>query len=91
MSSGVKMLIKTVFANTVFVMVKITKRIFMMPEGTCRYTPTCSQYTRDALRDLPLTRAIPLIIKRVTSCHPRGGFGHDPVPSNTHKRKTHKE
>jgi putative membrane protein insertion efficiency factor len=83
MRSGVKIFLKSSFANSVFVMVKITKRIFMMPEGTCRYTPTCSHYSRDALRDLPFYRAIPLIFKRVTSCHPRGGFGHDPVPTDT--------
>ncbi len=55
----------------------------MMQEGTCRFNPTCSQYSREALRVLPLYKAIPKIIHRVSRCHPRGGFGYDPVISDT--------
>jgi putative membrane protein insertion efficiency factor len=80
MSSGVKVFLKTSLSNSIYFGVKFTKRLFMMPEGTCRFTPTCSQYAREALRELPLFVALPLIAKRVGSCHPKGGFGYDPVP-----------
>ncbi len=83
MSSGVIMFLKRILSEGTYLTVKTVKRIFMMPEGTCRYTPTCSQYSREALRELPFTQAVPLIFKRVTSCHPRGGFGHDPVPTKS--------
>ena len=82
MNSGVKLFLKTSFSNTIYFGVKFTKRLFMMPEGTCRFTPTCSQYAREALKELPIHVAVPLIAKRVGSCHPSGGFGYDPVPLN---------
>lgn len=79
MNSGVVQMFKNILAETVYFAVKATKTVFMMQEGTCRFRPTCSQYTREALRVLPLYKAIPKIIHRVGRCHPRGGFGYDPV------------
>jgi len=46
----------------------------------CRYTPTCSQYGVEALRKYGLIKGGYLTIKRILSCHPWGGHGHDPVP-----------
>ncbi|MCC9043345.1 membrane protein insertion efficiency factor YidD [Myroides sp. M-43] len=46
----------------------------------CRYSPTCSQYTLDALRKHGLFKGGWLAIKRIISCGPWGGKGYDPVP-----------
>ena len=46
----------------------------------CRYTPTCSEYAKEALLKHGLIKGMRLTIKRVSSCHPWGGSGHDPVP-----------
>ncbi|SDG46336.1 membrane protein insertion efficiency factor YidD [Chitinophaga filiformis] len=46
----------------------------------CRYTPTCSQYGVEALQKYGLIKGGYLTIKRILSCHPWGGHGHDPVP-----------
>jgi len=46
----------------------------------CRYTPTCSQYAIEALKKYGLFKGGWLAIKRIASCHPWGGHGHDPVP-----------
>jgi len=46
----------------------------------CRYTPTCSQYSIQALQKHGLAKGIWLTIKRVGRCHPWGGHGYDPVP-----------
>ncbi|SFE25341.1 hypothetical protein SAMN05518672_10566 [Chitinophaga sp. CF118] len=46
----------------------------------CRYTPTCSQYGVEALKKYGLFKGGYLTIKRILSCHPWGGHGHDPVP-----------
>ncbi|MEM9023098.1 MAG: membrane protein insertion efficiency factor YidD [Bacteroidota bacterium] len=48
--------------------------------STCRYTPTCSQYGVEALRKHGVLRGGRLLLKRIVSCHPLGGQGHDPVP-----------
>jgi putative membrane protein insertion efficiency factor len=48
--------------------------------GTCRYTPTCSEYARLAVERHGTVRGCWLAVKRVARCHPFGGFGPDPVP-----------
>lgn len=46
----------------------------------CRYNPTCSQYAIEALKKYGVFKGGWLGIKRISSCHPWGGHGHDPVP-----------
>ncbi|MHA3788686.1 membrane protein insertion efficiency factor YidD [Flavobacterium hauense] len=48
--------------------------------AACRYSPTCSQYTIEALRTHGLFKGSWLSIKRIISCNPWGGSGYDPVP-----------
>ncbi len=48
--------------------------------ANCRYTPTCSGYALEALRKHGVFKGGWLAIKRIFSCHPWGGSGHDPVP-----------
>ena len=46
----------------------------------CRYTPTCSQYAVEALQKYGALKGSWLAFKRILSCNPFGGHGHDPVP-----------
>lgn len=48
--------------------------------GSCRFTPTCSQYAVEALRLHGPVKGLWLAVKRVARCHPWGGCGYDPVP-----------
>ncbi|WP_281765545.1 membrane protein insertion efficiency factor YidD [Neptunitalea lumnitzerae] len=48
--------------------------------ATCRYTPTCSTYALQALNKHGLIKGSWLALKRIISCNPWGGSGHDPVP-----------
>ncbi len=48
--------------------------------ASCRYTPTCSQYGIEAIKKHGPFKGLWLTIKRISSCHPWGGHGHDPVP-----------
>jgi len=47
---------------------------------TCRFTPTCSQYTVEALKKYGLFKGGWLALKRISRCHPWGGSGSDPIP-----------
>ena len=47
---------------------------------TCRYTPTCSQYGLEAINKFGPFKGGWLTIKRILSCNPWGGHGHDPIP-----------
>ena len=49
--------------------------------SSCRYQPTCSQYTLEALKTHGLFIGGWLGLKRILSCHPWGGSGFDPVPT----------
>lgn len=48
--------------------------------GTCRFTPHCSEYAIQALRDYTSFQAFKLIASRILRCHPFGKYGYDPLP-----------
>jgi uncharacterized protein len=68
------------------------KKVFILPirlyqyiispliPGACRFTPTCSEYSAEAIKKHGVIRGIFLGIKRIGKCHPWGGSGYDPVP-----------
>ncbi|WP_018616152.1 membrane protein insertion efficiency factor YidD [Segetibacter koreensis] len=46
----------------------------------CRFTPTCSQYGKEALQKYGIFKGGWLTLKRIGRCHPFGSHGFDPVP-----------
>ncbi|MDR1344603.1 MAG: membrane protein insertion efficiency factor YidD [Tannerellaceae bacterium] len=48
--------------------------------ASCRYVPTCSEYTMQALKKHGPVKGLLLAVKRILRCHPWGGSGYDPVP-----------
>lgn len=48
--------------------------------SSCRYTPTCSQYMIEAIQEWGFWKGTKLGLKRISTCHPWGGNGFDPVP-----------
>ena len=51
----------------------------ILPQS-CRYTPTCSAYMIEAINEWGPIKGVYLGVKRIISCNPWGGHGHDPVP-----------
>ncbi|MDP8267102.1 MAG: membrane protein insertion efficiency factor YidD [Candidatus Tenebribacter davisii] len=47
---------------------------------TCRFSPTCSQYSYQAFQKYPFFKALKLSIFRILKCHPFHRGGHDPLP-----------
>ncbi|WP_445665444.1 membrane protein insertion efficiency factor YidD [Fodinibius sp. AD559] len=48
--------------------------------SSCRYHPTCSQYSIEAFQKHGAFKGLWLTIRRIGSCHPWSKGGHDPVP-----------
>ena len=47
---------------------------------SCRFTPSCSHYSQEAVEKYGVVKGIWLGIKRLGRCRPLGGQGYDPVP-----------
>lgn len=47
---------------------------------SCRFTPTCSEYARQAIVRHGPFKGLYLAVRRILRCHPWGGSGYDPVP-----------
>ena len=78
---------------------RVLKKIFIIPvriyqiiispllPQTCRHTPTCSQYTIEAINIHGGLKGTWMGLKRLSRCHPWGTHGYDPVPPRRIKTK----
>ena len=77
------------------ILIKLIKgyRFFISPllGQSCRYLPTCSEYSIESLKRFGLAKGAFLSLKRILSCHPikflGGGEGFDPVKKEMKVKK----
>lgn len=48
--------------------------------SVCRYAPTCSHYSQEAVLKHGVLKGSWMGLRRLARCHPFGGEGYDPVP-----------
>ena len=77
------------------ILIKLIKgyRFFISPflGQSCRYLPTCSEYSIESLKTYGLAKGSFMSLKRILSCHPikflGGGEGFDPVKKEMKAKK----
>jgi putative membrane protein insertion efficiency factor len=47
---------------------------------SCRFAPTCSEYTAQAITQHGVMRGAVLAVRRIVRCHPFNPGGYDPPP-----------
>ena len=81
-----------IMSNILISLIKFYKMVispYLTP--SCRYLPTCSEYTIECLKTYGLVKGISKGTKRILSCHPikilGGGEGFDPVNKELKAKK----
>tara|TARA_B100000686_G_scaffold23838_1_gene22442 strand:+ start:21675 stop:21917 length:243 start_codon:yes stop_codon:yes gene_type:complete len=46
----------------------------------CRFQPTCSEFSKEAIQKHGPLKGVRLAAGRILKCHPLGSSGYDPVP-----------
>lgn len=70
------------------ILIKIIELYQVTPlhsHAMCRYTPTCSEYMKEAIQIHGVFKGMFLGIKRILRCNPWGGYGYDPVREKENK------
>ena len=76
----------TPFGQSAILMIKAYQKVLSPMLGQrCRFYPSCSQYTLEAIEEWGLIKGIYLGTKRLSKCHPLNEGGFDPVPRKDHK------
>ena len=71
-------------------LINIYQKLPLSMHNACRFTPTCSNYAKEAYTKYGFFYGSYLTIRRLFRCRPFGKFGYDPVPEKEKKRKKEK-
>ena len=61
-------------------LIKLYQKISALFPAKCRFYPTCSEYTKQAIMKYGIFKGCFLGAKRIAKCHPLNEGGYDPVP-----------
>jgi len=66
--------------NFAIFLISIYQKLSALTPSRCRFYPTCSEYTKQAIVKYGFIKGSWLGIKRIVRCHPLNEGGYDPVP-----------
>jgi putative membrane protein insertion efficiency factor len=83
------LIFKKIVHSVLYVLFYIYKFMIspFIQHNSCRYLPTCSEYSKEAIKIHGILKGGYLTVKRIFRCNPWGGSGYDPVPKKLGKKK----
>ena len=76
--------------NLLIGMIHLYQKTPLSTHNKCRFTPTCSEYAKEAIITYGSFKGLVLSIKRILKCNPWGPSGYDPVPIKENKNEKNK-
>ena len=77
-----------IFTKILIKLIKVYKYFLSPLTGhSCRYLPTCSEYSIEALETYGFVKGTYISLKRLLSCHPWGSGGYDPLKKEMKVKK----
>jgi len=76
-----KLILKLIrlYQKTKFFRSAVFKQLYIT-DAVCRFRPTCSEYTYQAVKKYGTVRGLFIGLKRIIRCHPFSRGGYDPIP-----------
>ncbi len=66
--------------NLLVFFINLYQKMPLSSHKYCRFIPTCSEYSKEAILNYGVLKGSFLAIKRILRCRPGGSYGYDPVP-----------
>ena len=77
---GTKLKKENLAQKIILGLIKNYQKFSKLTPPTCRFYPTCSAYTYEAIQKYGVIKGGFLGVKRILKCHPYHKGGYDPVP-----------
>jgi putative membrane protein insertion efficiency factor len=78
---------RKIISSIFYVSVQSAKTVFQIEHGCCRFYPSCAEFAREAIQKHSITKALPMILKRIIKCQPFVPGGVYPVPEEVVRLK----
>lgn len=69
-----------ILKSLILKLISVYRFFSRLTPSVCRFQPTCSKYTMEAIEKYGVIKGLYLGIKRILKCHPGNPGGYDPVP-----------